>query len=123
MGDRPSPWRADRDLDGDGADELVVADRTLCTSEGNCHWNLYRAEGDCHRYLGTVSAVGIQRIRPRGEDGFYGLRGWWRLTSGGRVLLQEYRFRRGGYRLVEAFLCRQASDDQLLCQEQDGGAK
>ncbi len=118
VGEAPSLDRADRDLNDDGNDEVVVAARGMCTKEGNCHWNLYRTEGECHRYLGTVSASGIQRIPPRGEDGFYGLRGFWRLTGDGRVLLQEYRFRRGGYRLVEAVLCRQADDDRILCEEQ-----
>lgn len=117
MSEDPTPWRADRDLDDDGADEVVVADRSLCTREGNCHWNIYSLQDSCHRYLGTVSASDIQRIRPRSEAGFYGLRGFWRLTGDGRVLLQEYRFRRGGYELVEAILCRLADDDRILCEE------
>lgn len=118
FGEQPSLWRADRDLDGDDVDEIVVADRTLCTPEGNCHWNLYRTEGECYRYLGTVSAASIQRLLSRGEHGFFSLRGWWRLTDDRRVLLQEYRFRRGGYRLVEALTCQQADDDRILCAEQ-----
>ena len=117
MSEQPTPWRADRDLDGDGADEVVVADRSLCTREGNCHWNIYSLQDGCHRYLGTISASNIQRIRPRSETGYYGVRGFWRLTGGGRVLLQEYRFRRGGYELVEAILCRMADDDRILCEQ------
>ena len=118
LGDRPTLSWANRDLDDDQVDEVIVADQTLCTSEGNCHWNVYKKLGECHRYLGTVSAAYIQRIPPRGEEGFYGLRGFWRLTGGERVLLQEYRYRRGGYRLVEAVPCRQANDDRILCLEQ-----
>lgn len=114
--DSPIIERADRDLDGDRVDELVVMDRTLCTSENNCHWNIYRPESGCHRYVGTVSASAIQRLSTRGEQGFFGLRGIWQLTGGGRVLLQEYEFRRGGYRLREALLCRFDADDRLLCE-------
>ncbi len=117
FGDRPKPQHADRDLDGDEVAEIVVADRRLCTDAGNCHWNLYRTEGECHRYIGTVSAVSIQRVKPRGEDGFFGLRAWWNLTGNRRVLMQEYRFRRGGYRLVEARLCRITKDERVLCAE------
>ena len=117
FGDRPIIERADRDLDGDGVDEMVVMDRTLCTPEHNCHWNIYRIESGCHRYVGTVSAYAIQRLSTRDENGFYGLRGVWRLTGGQRVLLQVYRFLRGGYRLQEAFLCRYDDGDRLLCEE------
>jgi hypothetical protein len=118
MSKSPTPWRADRDLDGDRTLEIVVADRTLCTAQGNCHWNLFRREGDCQRYLGTISAAAIQRTPQRGEDGFFGLRTWWHFTGGGRMLMQEYAFRRGGYRLIEALLCRQEGDDRVLCEEQ-----
>ena len=117
FGDKPDLQRADRDLDGDGVDEMVVMDATQCTPDRNCHWNLYRTEAQCHRYLGTVSAFAIQRLTVRDERGFFGLRGWWHLTGGKRLLMQEYRFRRGGYRLVEALLCRQDGDDLLLCED------
>jgi hypothetical protein len=114
IGRTPRLVRADRDLDGDRVAEIVVADRELCTVEGNCHWNLYRRQRQCYRYLGTVSAASLQRVAPRSE-GFVGLRGWWKLTARNRMLLQEYRFLRGGYRLVEALPCRQASDDRIVC--------
>jgi hypothetical protein len=116
IGRTPNLVRADRDLDGDRVAEIVVADRELCTVEGNCHWNLYRRQGQCYRYLGTVSAASLQRVGPRSE-GFIGLRGWWKLTAGERILLQEYRFLRGGYRLVEALPCRQTDDDRIVCAE------
>ena len=113
----PDIERADRDLDGDRVDEMVVMDRTLCTAQKNCHWNIYRTENGCHRYVGTVSAFAIQRLRTRGEGGFFGLRGIWNLTGGQRVLMQEYQFQRGGYRLKEALLCRYDDGDRLLCEE------
>jgi hypothetical protein len=117
VGDNPQMERADRDLDGDRVDEIVVADRSICTGDGNCHWNLFSREDDtgCHRYLGTVAGAKIQRVPIRGEDGFVGLRSWWMLTADGRFLMQEHRFRHGGYQIVEAVLCRQADDDRLEC--------
>lgn len=119
---RPDLQRADRDLDGDRRPEVVVADRRMCTDDGNCYWNLYAADASarCQRYVGTVAASVIDRLRRRGDDGFHDLRGWWQLSSGSRVLLQEYRYRHGGYRVTEAMVCRQGGDDQLQCAA-DGG--
>ena len=113
----PRLARADRDLDGDRQPEVVVADRSMCTAEGNCYWNVYaqdRAAG-CKRYVGTVAASVIDRLSRRGDDGFHDLRGWWQMSSDSRVLLQEYHYRHGGYRVVEAMVCRQEGDDRLLC--------
>jgi hypothetical protein len=123
LGERPALRRADRDLDGDRAVELVVADRNLCTADGNCYWNVYAppavsgppGEPPCWRYLGTIAASGIDRLDSRGEDNFRDLRGWWTLSGGTRFLLQHYRYRHGGYRVVETMLCRQEGDDRLLC--------
>lgn len=117
LGKRPQLSRADRDLDGDRRPELVVADRSLCTAQGNCYWNIYAQDtgADCQRYLGTIAASVIDRLTRRGDDGFHDLRGWWQLTSDSRVLLQEYHYRHGGYRVVEAMVCRQEGDDRLQC--------
>ncbi|HTE55369.1 MAG TPA: hypothetical protein VK698_31160 [Kofleriaceae bacterium] len=114
---RPRLSRADRDLDGDRRPELVVTDRTLCTAQGNCYWNVYAqdASAGCQRYLGTVAASVIDRLARRGDDGFHDLRGWWQMSSDSRVLLQEYRYRHGGYRIVDTMLCRQEGDDRLQC--------
>ena len=117
IGAHPRLSRADRDLDGDDRPEVVVADRTMCTAHGNCYWNLYSQDrsAGCQRYLGTIAASVIDRLTRRGDDGFHDLRGWWQLTADSRVLLQEYRYRHGGYRVVEALVCRQEGDDRLLC--------
>jgi hypothetical protein len=111
LGATPRLARYDRDLDGDGRAEVVTADLGLCTAEGNCHWNLFSRPGrdPCARYLGTIAGAAMDRLAERGERGFSDVRSWWRF-GGGRVLLQEYRFRHGGYRLVEALLCRPAQD-------------
>jgi len=116
LSSRPDVDRADRDLDGDGQDELVAADRRLCR-DGNCYWNVFSgvAVDGCRRYLGTIAGRVIDRLGRRGEDGYYDLRGWWRMGGGERQLLQEYRFRQGAYRIVEAMVCRQADDDRLMC--------
>jgi hypothetical protein len=120
LGERPSLRRADRDLDGDRVDEVVVADTHLCSPEGNCAWNVFvrDAGADCHRYAGTLQAAAIERLPERGERGFFDLRGWWNLTGDGRMLMQHYRFRHGGYRVVDALLCRQEAD-RLLCAQED----
>jgi hypothetical protein len=120
---RPQLSRADKDLDGDRTNETVVADRNLCTREGNCYWNVFSSgRNGCERYVGTIEAAVIDRLAPRGEDGYRDLRGWWRLTDDRRVLLQEYRFRQGGYRLVDALLCRELEDDRLLCASDERAA-
>ena len=117
---RPRIQRADQDLGGDGRDEVVAADRGLCTAEGNCYWNVFTFDerAGCHRYAGTVAASVIDLLTRRGEDGYHDLRAWWQLTDGSRVLLQEYRYRHGGYRMEEAMVCRQEGDDRLLCAEE-----
>jgi hypothetical protein len=119
LGERPALTHADRDLDGDGKDEVVLADRGLCTPEGNCHWNVFHDQAGCLRYVGTISAARVQRLPRRGEDGFADVRAIWYLTSENRLLLQEYRFRRGGYRIADVLLCRESGDDSVLCAEVD----
>jgi hypothetical protein len=126
MSEHPEAVRADRDLDGDGTDEVVVADRTMCTHEGNCYWNVFvaprpDAADQCQRFAGTLAAAALEPDPSggRGEDNFADLRGYWLLTSGGRLLLHEYRFRRGGYQVVDAILCRREGDDRLQCEAPD----
>src|SRR4051812_18877438 len=56
MGAQPHTDRADRDLDGDGTPESIVVDRGMCTGEGNCYWNVFKAPPpgtqECARYAG-----------------------------------------------------------------------
>jgi hypothetical protein len=100
----------------------------MCTSEGNCYWNVFvpppeNAAEQCQRFAGTLAAAAIEPTGGRGDDGYADLRGYWRLTSGGRLLLHEYSFRRGGYQVVDAILCRREGDDRLLCAESADGAE
>src|SRR5690242_655827 len=57
LGSHPRLDRADRDLNGDGVPEAIVVDRSLCTAEGNCYWNVFvvppTGSPDCARYVGT----------------------------------------------------------------------
>lgn len=115
LGSAPRVERADRDLNGDGVKEAVATDRKMCTSDGNCHWNLFHQGGSCWRYLGTVSAAAVEALPDSGAEGFHHLAGWWQLSSGGRSLRQEYHFRYGAYRLVETLVCREQEDDRVLC--------
>ena len=122
MGKSPKLERADRDLDGDGKPEAIVVDRSICTAEQNCYWNvfLYPRAGstECSRYVGTFAAGALEPLASRGEDNMIDVRGYWYL-HGGRMLLQAYRFVRGGYQLDDALLCRRAQDDKLDCADGD----
>lgn len=117
IGRHPRLVRGDRDLNGDREAEVVVADRSLCTDDGNCYWNVYDRDrtAGCERLVGTIEGAFIDRLESRGEEGFHDLRAWWRLTDESRYLLQLYRFQRGGYRMVEVQVCRQADGDLLQC--------
>jgi hypothetical protein len=120
MGQSPRAERADRDLNGDGTTEVIVVDRALCTPEGNCWWNVFvrdpAAAGDCARYAGTFAGAALEPLGSKGEAGMLDVRGYWNL-HGGRLSLESYRFVRGGYQLVDALVCKRASDDKLECME------
>jgi hypothetical protein len=115
----PRLIHADRDLGGGPAAEPVIADRKMCDEAGNCQWNVFLApqngEG-CFRYLGTLTASTLEPLATSGQQGMRDVRGYWALPSG-RVLVQQYRFARGGYRVVDALLCRRSDDDRLECTE------
>lgn len=119
MGESPQVERADRDLDNDGRAEAIVVDRSMCTSEGNCYWNVFtagREAGECSRYAGTFSGSALESMPARGDDSMADVRGYWNL-HGGRMLLQSYRFVRDGYQIVEVLLCKRATDDRLDCAD------
>ncbi len=122
MSASPKLGHADRDLNGDGVAETIVVDRSMCTADGNCYWNVFLAlpqgEGCRARYAGTFEAAALEPLATRGDDNMTDVRGYWNL-HGGRLLLQSYRFTRGGYRIVEAVQCRREEDDRLECM--DGG--
>lgn len=114
----PALRSAHRDLNGDGTEELVYADRKLCQS-GNCSWNLFTADKGCSRYIGTVSGATLELGHGQGESGFVPLHVWWRLPKGARHLVQNYRFRGGAYQLDDVQVCRQEGDDRLLCASEE----
>jgi len=107
----------DRDLNDDGRPERIVTDRALCTEEGNCYWNVFSSDpgSGCMRYAGTVAGVALETLTEVGDRGFHSVRAWWALSGGGRLLLEEYRYRHGGYRVVDSLLCRRLSDDRIEC--------
>lgn len=121
LGPAPRVEHADRDLSGDGQPETIVVDRNLCTDVGNCYWNVYVRGGvdgtSCDRYAGTIAGSALEPLPGRGGDNMVDVRGYWRLTGDARVLLQDYRFVRGGYQVTDALLCRRETDDRLLCAE------
>ena len=117
---KPSMDRADRDLDGDGRAEVVTTDRSMCRGPDrkNCYWNVFVADGACHRYVGTIDGAAIE-VGPPGDRGFVELRSWWRLSGQGRALLHVYQFGGAGYRLSETLVCRSGEGDQLQCASDD----
>jgi len=120
IGTSPNIDHADRDLDGDGALEPVAVDRSMCTGDGNCYWNVFvrPKAGGCSRYSGTIAAAALELLATKGEDGMTDVRGYWNL-HGSRLLLQTYRFVRGGYEIVDTLLCKRAADDKLECADSD----
>lgn len=122
MSAAPRLDRADRDLNGDGAAEAIVVDRALCTAEGNCYWNVFvlppAGSSECPRYAGTFEGGALEPLTAKGDDNMADVRGYWNL-HGGRLLLQSYRFQHGGYRLVEALLCKRSGDDTLDCADSE----
>lgn len=120
MSAKPRIDHADRDLNGDGTVEPIVADRALCTGAGNCYWNVFvgpaTGGSDCLRYAGTFEGGALEPLTSRGDDGMADVRGYWSLPSG-RLMLHAYRFVRGGYRLVEGLVCKRAGDDKLDCAD------
>jgi hypothetical protein len=122
LGPHPRLDRADRDLNGDGVREAIVVDRSLCTAEGNCYWNVFvmppTGSSDCARYVGTFEGGALEPLPATGDDNMADVRGYWNL-HGGRLLLQSYRFLHGGYRLVDALLCKRAQDDTLECADSE----
>jgi hypothetical protein len=95
-------------------------DRALCTADDNCFWNVFvvppSGSSDCARYVGTFEARALEPMTTTGDDNMVDVRGYWNLHSG-RFLLQSYRFLHGGYRLVEALICRRERDDRLECAD------
>lgn len=118
MSASPRLERADRDLNGDGTPETIVTDRAMCSGDGNCYWNVFVSGSDCARYAGTFEGAALEPLSSRGEDNMIDVRSYYNL-HGGRLVLQSYRFARGGYGIVDALLCKRGSDDQLECAESE----
>jgi hypothetical protein len=121
MTEHPKLEHADRDLDGDGRAELIVVDRNKCGGEHNCYWNVFAAArdaGECARYLGTFEGAALEPLASKGDDNMTDVRAYW-TQHGGRLLLQSYRFVRGGYRLADVLQCKREADDRLECADSD----
>jgi hypothetical protein len=120
MGAAPRVDHADRDLDGDGHPEHIVVDRALCSAEGNCFWNVFSpgGGGQCARYLGTFEGSALEPLTSHGEDNMSDVRAYWN-QRGGRMLLQSYRYTRGGYRIEDVLQCKRAADDRIECADSD----
>jgi hypothetical protein len=117
---RPDLVHADRDLDGDGRPEIIVADRAKCDALGNCYWNVFSAaaNGDCARYLGNFAGAALEPLATKGDANMRDVRAYW-TQRGGRMLLEPYRFVRGGYLIDDSDVlqCKRAADDRLECAD------
>ncbi|MEO8840896.1 MAG: hypothetical protein ABI591_13165 [Kofleriaceae bacterium] len=121
MSNAPKVDHADRDLDGDGRAEIIIVDRAKCDSRGNCYWNVFKSgatPGECARYLGNFAGAALEPLASKGDDNMSDVRAYWNQPSG-RLLLQPYRFVRGGYLIDDGDVlqCKRASDDRLECAD------
>lgn len=122
MSASPERVHADRDLDGDGQPETVIKDQALCQGD-NCYWNVFVRDptGACERFAGTLAGTALESSG--GSPGALAdVRSFWSL-GGDRLLIHTYQFRRGGYLLTDALVCRRVADDRVVCAETagDGG--
>lgn len=119
IGGSPKLDRADRDLNGDGMVERIVVDRSICTPEGNCYWNVFimpQGSQECSRYAGTFAGAALEPLPTKGDDNMIDVRSYWNL-HGGRLSLESYRFVRGGYQRIDGLICKRGSDDKLECMD------
>ena len=71
----------------------------------------------CERYAGSLAGAALEPLTADAGMPWPPVRAYWNLGGGKRVLVQEYQFRRGGYVLADALLCRREADDRLQCTE------
>lgn len=121
MSSSPKVDHADRDLDGDGRNEIIVVDRSKCDHHGNCYWNVFKlgnSPGACARYLGNFAGAALEPLASKGDENMADVRAYWAFASG-RMLLQPYRFVRGGYLIDDGDVlqCKRAADDRLECAD------
>jgi hypothetical protein len=121
MSNAPKVDHADRDLDGDGRAEVIVVDRAKCDAHANCYWNVFKVgarPGECARYLGNFAGAALETLTTKGDENMSDIRAYWNQASG-RLLLQPYRFVRGGYLIDDGDViqCKRASDDRLECAD------
>jgi hypothetical protein len=112
----PQGDHADRDLDSDGRPEIIVTDRKACAHE-NCRWSVYKtAPGECTRFIGSFEGAWLETLAGKGDDNMSDVRAYW-AQGDGRMLLQSYRFVRGGYQISDVLQCKRAADDRLECAD------
>jgi hypothetical protein len=117
----PAGDHADRDLDSDGRPEIIVTDRKACVKVGdkheNCRWNVFRSTpGECTRFIGSFDGAWLEALADKGDVNMSDVRAYWAQPEG-RMLLQSYRFVRGGYQISDVLQCKYASDDRLECAD------
>jgi hypothetical protein len=121
MSAAPKIDHADRDLDGDGHPEIIVVDRAKCDARGNCYWNVFKppvGPGACAHYIGNFAGAVLEPLASKGDENMSDVRAYWNQASG-RLLLQPYRFIRGGYLIDDGDVlqCKRATDDRLECAD------
>lgn len=100
--------RSERDFDGDGRADVVIADQTQCDERGNCRWQLFQHQtAACPVYVGELAGATLAIVES--DEKPMRLQGIWYLADN-RVLRHEYRMVDGRYELSSATVCRLDAD-------------
>lgn len=117
-GSQAPQWvRSDRDFDGDGVVDVVIADRRACDAVGNCYWQLYKgapataAGARCPEFVGEVAGATLAVVE--NDESPMRLQGLWRLSAT-RVMRHEYRLVGGRYELQAVAVCALGAD-AIVC--------
>ena len=67
---------------------------------------------------GTSRRAALEPLATRGDENMVDVRAYWK-QNGGRMLLEPYRFMRGGYLIDDSDVlqCKRAADDRLECAD------
>jgi hypothetical protein len=110
---KPPLRRSRADLNGDGADELLLASEERCGPNDNCPWVAFRrAPGGCWTPIGEFS--GLYTLGEPGPEGWREVKSVWRVTAF-EMLYLTYRWSGDRYTETQRESCREQSSGESLC--------